>query len=51
MTSAIGGGTRCRFIGNVGEGCEVVELDAGHMCMISQPEALAEILDGIAARS
>jgi pimeloyl-ACP methyl ester carboxylesterase len=40
-----------RFIGNVGEGCEVVELDAGHMCMISQPEALAEILDGIAARS
>jgi len=38
-----------RFLGNVGEGCEVVELDAGHMCMISQPATLAGILDGIAA--
>jgi pimeloyl-ACP methyl ester carboxylesterase len=36
------------FAGNVGD-CEVVDLDAAHMCMISQPAALAAILDGIAA--
>lgn len=38
-----------RFATNVGS-CPVVELDAGHMCMISQPEALAAIINGIAAR-
>ena len=38
-----------RFAGNVGERCRVVDLDAGHMCMVSQPAATAEILDAIAA--
>jgi pimeloyl-ACP methyl ester carboxylesterase len=33
-----------RFAADVGD-CEVLDLDAGHMCMISQPEALAAILD------
>lgn len=28
--------------------CPVVDLDAGHMCMISQPDRLAEILEEIA---
>jgi pimeloyl-ACP methyl ester carboxylesterase len=32
-----------RFAHNV-PGCQVVDLDAGHMCMISQPAALAEAL-------
>jgi pimeloyl-ACP methyl ester carboxylesterase len=35
------------FVERVG-GCPVIDLDAGHMCMISQPDALATILDGIA---
>jgi pimeloyl-ACP methyl ester carboxylesterase len=39
-----------RFAENVGPNCEVVELDAGHMCMVGQPDRTAEILDGIAAR-
>jgi pimeloyl-ACP methyl ester carboxylesterase len=39
-----------RFATNVGPNCEVVDLDAGHMCMVGQPERTAEILDGIAAR-
>jgi len=33
---------------NVGN-CPVIDLDAGHMCMISQPRALAEILNRVAA--
>jgi pimeloyl-ACP methyl ester carboxylesterase len=37
-----------RFARNV-ERCPVVDLDAGHMCMISQPEALSHILNDIAA--
>jgi pimeloyl-ACP methyl ester carboxylesterase len=37
------------FIANIG-GAEVVELDAGHMAMISRPRELAEILNAIAAR-
>ena len=37
------------FAGHVGD-CTVVDLDAAHMCMISQPAALAALLDGIAAR-
>jgi len=36
-----------RFAANVGD-CPVVDLDAGHMCMVSQPEALAEILNPLA---
>jgi hypothetical protein len=37
-----------RFAGNAGD-CPVVDLDAGHMCMVGQPEALAAILNDIAA--
>jgi pimeloyl-ACP methyl ester carboxylesterase len=36
-----------RFAANVGN-CPVTDLDAGHMCMVSQPENLAAILNGIA---
>ncbi len=32
-----------RFAANVGD-CPVVDIDAGHMCMVSQPEVLAGIL-------
>lgn len=39
-----------RFAANVGPNCEVIDLDAGHMCMVGQPARTAEILDGIAAR-
>lgn len=39
-----------RFLNNVGGDCRVVELNAGHMCMITQPEALARILDDLATR-
>ncbi|HEY1832138.1 MAG TPA: alpha/beta hydrolase [Acidimicrobiales bacterium] len=35
------------FARNVGD-CPVIDIDAGHMCMISQPRRLAEILNGIA---
>jgi hypothetical protein len=34
----------------VGPNCEVVDLDAGHMCMVGQPDRTAAILDGIAAQ-
>jgi pimeloyl-ACP methyl ester carboxylesterase len=37
-----------RFAGNVGN-CPIVDLDTGHMCMVGQPEALAGILNDIAA--
>jgi pimeloyl-ACP methyl ester carboxylesterase len=37
-----------RFAANVGPNCEVLDLDAGHMCMVGQPARTAEILDGIA---
>jgi pimeloyl-ACP methyl ester carboxylesterase len=37
-----------RFAKNVGRDCAVVDLDAGHMCMISQPAATAAILGSIA---
>ena len=33
---------------NVGN-CPVIDLNAGHMCMVSQPESLAQILSDIAA--
>lgn len=36
-----------RFTGNVGDSA-VIELDAAHMCMISQPEALAGIINRLA---
>jgi pimeloyl-ACP methyl ester carboxylesterase len=36
-----------RFVERLGD-CPVVDLDAGHMCMISQPKQLAEILARIA---
>ena len=39
---------QARFAINVGD-CPVVDLDAGHMCMISKPMELAMILNGIAA--
>jgi pimeloyl-ACP methyl ester carboxylesterase len=39
-----------RFAGNV-EDCPVVDIDAGHMCMISNPGALASLLDGFARKS
>jgi pimeloyl-ACP methyl ester carboxylesterase len=35
------------YADNVGD-CPVVDLDAGHMCMVSQPAALAQILGEIA---
>jgi pimeloyl-ACP methyl ester carboxylesterase len=37
-----------RFAANVGD-CTVIDLDAGHMCMISQPDATASILNRKAA--
>jgi pimeloyl-ACP methyl ester carboxylesterase len=40
-----------RFAKNVGPDCTIVDLDAGHMCMVSQPSATAAILDSIAGRS
>jgi pimeloyl-ACP methyl ester carboxylesterase len=36
-----------RFAGNVGN-CPVLELDAGHMCMVSEPSALAAMLNDLA---
>ncbi len=36
-----------RFADNAGQ-CEIVDLDAAHMCMISKPRELAEILNGLA---
>jgi pimeloyl-ACP methyl ester carboxylesterase len=35
-----------RFIENLG-GCEVIELDAGHMAMVSRPQDLARLLSAI----
>lgn len=32
------------FAANIGE-CRIIDLDAGHMCMVSQPAALAAIID------
>jgi pimeloyl-ACP methyl ester carboxylesterase len=39
-----------QFARNVGPSCRVVDLDAGHMCMVGQPERTATILDEIAAQ-
>ncbi len=38
-----------RFARNVGPDCAVVDVDAGHMCMVSQPAATASILNSVAA--
>jgi pimeloyl-ACP methyl ester carboxylesterase len=35
-----------RFVANLG-GAEIIELDAGHMAMISRPRELGEVLSGI----
>ena len=40
-----------RFAENVGPNCRVLDLDAGHMCMVGQPARTAEILDEIATSS
>lgn len=37
-----------RFAANVGGDCAIVDLDAAHMCMISQPAATAALLDQVA---
>jgi pimeloyl-ACP methyl ester carboxylesterase len=37
-----------RYAENVGD-CRVIDLDAGHMCMVSQPHALAVVVNRIAA--
>jgi pimeloyl-ACP methyl ester carboxylesterase len=39
-----------RFAGNVGR-CEVIDIDTGHMCMISEARALAAILNDIATKA
>lgn len=39
-----------RYAATVGD-CHVVDLDAGHMAMISRPVELAAVLDGIADRA
>jgi pimeloyl-ACP methyl ester carboxylesterase len=39
-----------RFAKNVGD-CDVIDLDAGHMCMISKPAELARILSEIASKA
>ena len=39
-----------RFAENVGPSCHVLDLDAGHMCMVGQPDRTASILDEIAAQ-
>jgi pimeloyl-ACP methyl ester carboxylesterase len=41
---------QAQFANNVG-GCDVIDLDAGHMCMISKPIELAHILNDIAANA
>ncbi|OHV30434.1 MULTISPECIES: alpha/beta fold hydrolase [Pseudofrankia] len=41
---------QARFAARLGD-CQMIDLDAGHMCMISQPAALAKILHGIAGIS
>jgi hypothetical protein len=36
-----------QYAANVGD-CDVIDLDAGHMCMISQPLKLTEIIKSLA---
>ena len=35
-----------RFASNVGD-CPVIDLDAGHMCMVGQPVKLAQLLNSL----
>lgn len=37
-----------RFVDNVGD-CQVQDLDAGHMCMVSEPSKLAAMINAVAA--
>ncbi len=37
-----------KFAENVGPRCHVIDFDAGHMCMVGQPDRMASILDEIA---
>jgi pimeloyl-ACP methyl ester carboxylesterase len=39
-----------KFAGYVGN-CNMIDLDAGHMCMIGKPMELAMVINGIAARA
>jgi pimeloyl-ACP methyl ester carboxylesterase len=39
-----------RFAGNVGD-CPIVDIDAGHMCMVGKPETTAALVNEIAQRS
>ncbi len=39
-----------RFAENVGPACRVIDLDAGHMCMVGQPDRTASLLDEVAAQ-
>ncbi len=39
-----------RFAKNVGPKCHVLDLDAGHMCMVGRPDRTAAILDEVAAQ-
>jgi pimeloyl-ACP methyl ester carboxylesterase len=41
---------QARFAKNVGD-CDVIDVDAAHMCMISKPQALAGIINRLARRS
>jgi hypothetical protein len=43
----VGPDKQLRFAGHVDK-CPVIDIDAGHMCMISKPRQLATIIDGIA---
>jgi pimeloyl-ACP methyl ester carboxylesterase len=45
----VAAGKQRRFATNVGPNCHVLDLDAGHMCMVGQPDRTAAILDEIAA--
>ncbi len=42
-----------RFARNVSDvtSCDVIDLEAAHMCMISQAQALAQLINAIACRS
>jgi pimeloyl-ACP methyl ester carboxylesterase len=44
----VGAEKQLRFAGNVGD-CDVVDFDAAHMCMISKPRELANLVNGIAS--
>jgi len=49
LDAILAAGKQLRFAKNAGD-CEMIDLDAGHMCMISQPAELAAILRRIADR-